>query len=88
MIGTKISLQKLHTVAVGKSRFTGVTMQKQLFLYYYLLIIVLFICITTVNLLLPTPIYHMVKFTFKATDGFKSQISAPHPLKKNKRAID
>ena len=42
---------------VSKYRFTVVSTRKQnLFLYYYLLVIVLFICITTVNLRLLTPV--------------------------------
>ena len=40
----------------GKSRFTIVSMQNTVYAYYPLLIIVLFICITIVCQLLPTPI--------------------------------
>ena len=42
---------------VSKSRFTVVSIQNSLFLYYYLLIIVVFSTQTTINLLLPTPAY-------------------------------
>ena len=38
----------------GKNRFTVVSTEKSLFLYYYLLIIVLFPILTTVTLLSPT----------------------------------
>ena len=46
----------LKSTGVDKSRLTVVSMRNSL-LFYYLLITILFICITTVNPLLPTSVY-------------------------------
>ena len=52
--GGMIMVHSEHT-GVGKSRFSVVSTWNGLFFYYYLLVNALFICITTVKLLLLTP---------------------------------
>lgn len=51
----------MHNTQVGKSKFIILSTRNRLFLYYFF---ALFICITTVRLLLPTPVYAVRELAF------------------------